>query len=341
MQNTQTPYRKSSPLNAWNHVPKTRFTFFLSAIFLLIGSLPHTVYSSENSPASQTVGKNSSTMDSGSDLSALKEKFQKVIISSLQAQKVPFKKFSWLATKEIASNVTAFPFSLEIGNRKIVSVVYLVNGRYLVTSPLLDVSQNYKPVPDIPPPSPIAMDLSSSLFPLDRFPTTGNPSSPSRVIEFGDDQCPTCRKWNQEEEDKLRKDPSIQFTYIPLPLVTIHHNALKAAVFEMCVFRNKPQAFWNVHDLLNRRVELESVDEKDLDGVLSGLISSQGLPATKMNQCILDQEPLVDIQKADDILTQRTGIPSTPTFIIGSHVRTGFISYEEIKKILGPNSTSR
>ncbi len=280
-------------------------------------------------------------MDSGSDLSALKEKFQKVIISSLQAQKVPFKKFSWLATKEIASNVTAFPFSLEIGNRKIVSVVYLVNGRYLVTSPLLDVSQNYKPVPDIPPPSPIAMDLSSSLFPLDRFPTTGNPSSPSRVIEFGDDQCPTCRKWNQEEEDKLRKDPSIQFTYIPLPLVTIHHNALKAAVFEMCVFRNKPQAFWNVHDLLNRRVELESVDEKDLDGVLSGLISSQGLPATKMNQCILDQEPLVDIQKADDILTQRTGIPSTPTFIIGSHVRTGFISYEEIKKILGPNSTSR
>lgn len=50
-------------------------------------------------------------------------------------QKVPFKNFTWLDPKEVTGNVTAFPFAIDIGNKRIVSVVYLVNGRYLATSP--------------------------------------------------------------------------------------------------------------------------------------------------------------------------------------------------------------
>ena len=42
-------------------------------------------------------------------------------------QKVPFKNFTWLDPKEITGNVTAFPFAIDIGNKRIVSVVYLVN----------------------------------------------------------------------------------------------------------------------------------------------------------------------------------------------------------------------
>ncbi|MHB8543683.1 MAG: thioredoxin domain-containing protein [Leptospirales bacterium] len=269
------------------------------------------------------------------DQVALQEKFQKVIISSLTLQKVPFKKFSWLASKEISQNVTAFPFSLEVGNRRIVSVVYLVNGRYLATSPLLDITNDYKPVPEIPPPTLLAMNISSSLFQLSDFPSSGKSGQITQVIEFGDDQCPTCRKWNRNEEEKVLKDPAIHFTYIPLPLVTIHHNALKAAIFEMCAFELKPSSFWTIHDLLNRRVELGSVDSKDLGSVLSGLVSSQSLPATKMNQCTTDQRPLATIERADNTLIQHTGIPSTPTFVIAGHVKSGYLTYEEIKKLLG------
>lgn len=266
---------------------------------------------------------------------ALQEKFKKVITSSLTLQKVPYKKFSWLDPKEISQNVTAFPFSIEIGNRRIVSVVYLVNERYLVTSPLLDITNNYKPVPEIPPPTPLAMNISSSVFHLSSFPSSGNPNATAQVIEFGDDQCSICRKWNRNEEEKILKDPAIHFTYIPLPLITIHHNALKAAIFEMCTFRLKPSRFWKIHNLLNRRVELGSVEGKDLDSLLAGLVSSQSLPATKMNQCTTEQTPLADIETADNSLTRRTGIPSTPTFIIGGHIKTGYLTYEEIKKILG------
>lgn len=265
----------------------------------------------------------------------LQEKFKQVIVSSLTLQKVPFKKFSWLAPKEISQNVTAFPFSLEVGNRKIVSVVYLVNGRYLATSPLLDITNDYKPVPEIPPPTLLAMDVSSSLFNLASFPSSGKSSQTAQVIEFGDDQCPTCRKWNRNEESKLLVDPAIHYTYIPLPLVTVHHNALKAAIFEMCAFELKPSSFWKIHDLLNRRVELGSVNSKDLDSVLAGLVSSQSLPATKMNQCTTEQKPLATIETADNTLIQHTGIPTTPTFLIGGHVKSGYLTYEEIKKLLG------
>ncbi|MHB1285684.1 MAG: thioredoxin domain-containing protein [Leptospirales bacterium] len=284
---------------------------------------------------SSTLQPVQSSPSSPSNQVALQEKFKKVITSSLTLQKVPFKKFSWLDPKEISQNVTAFPFSLEIGNRRIVSVVYLVNGRYLATSPLLDITNNYKPVPEIPPPTLLSMNISSSLFKLSSFPSSGNPNLASQVIMFGDDQCPICRKWNRNEEEKMLKDPAIHFTYIPLPLVSIHHNALQSAIFEMCAFSLKPDSFWKVHDLLNRRVELDSVDSKDLDSLLSGLISSQSLPAKKMNQCIAEQKPLSDIEGADNVLTQRIGIPSTPTFIIGGHVKTGYLTYEEIKNTLG------
>jgi protein-disulfide isomerase len=266
---------------------------------------------------------------------ALQEKFRKVITSSLTMQKVPFKNFTWLDPKEVTGNVTAFPFAIDIGNKRIVSVVYLVNGRYLATSPLLDITDNYKPVPPIPPPSLISMNIPSSLFSLEKFPSSGKPSDTALVIEFGDDQCPVCRKWNQNEEQKVLQDPSIRFTYIPMPLVTIHQNALKAALFEMCAYQIRPSSFWTIHDLLNRRVELGSVDEKDLDGVLNGLASSQALPATKMNQCMSEQSPLPDIETADNTLTQKTGIPTTPTFIVGGQVKTGYLTYGEIKKLLG------
>lgn len=266
---------------------------------------------------------------------ALQDKFRKVITSSLTMQKVPFKNFTWLDPKEVTGNVTAFPFAIDIGNRRIVSVVYLVNGRYLATSPLLDITDNYKPVPAIPPPTPISMNIPSSAFSLATFPSSGKVSDTAEVIEFGDDQCPVCRKWNQNEEQKVLHDTSIRFTYIPMPLVNIHQNALKAALFEMCAFRIRPSSFWTIHDLLNRRVELGSVEEKDLDGVLSGIMSSQALPATKMNQCMDQQIPLSDIETADNTLTQKTGIPSTPTFIVGGRVKTGYISYEDMKKLLG------
>lgn len=308
--------------------------FGFSILFLtppVLGVHSNLAFGDTPPPLAQKNGPGKST---ATGQAALQDKFRKVITSSLTMQKVPYKNFNWLDPKEISANVTAFPFALDIGNRRIVSVVYLVNGRYLATSPLLDITNNYKPVPNIPPPTPISMNMPSSAFPLASFPSTGKADSPAQVIEFGDDQCPVCRKWNSNEEQKVLSDASIHFTYIPLPLVTIHQNALKSALFEMCAFRIRPSSFWTIHDLLNRRVELGSVDDKDLDGVLSGLMSSQGLPATKMNQCMNRQDPLADIENADNMLTQKTGIPSTPTFIIGGKVKTGYVSYEDIRKLL-------
>ena len=304
--------------------------FFIAVHFL---NFPGTPRAYADTP--QTASKTPSGQRSTTGQAALQDKFRKVITSSLTMQKVPFKNFTWLDPKEITGNVTAFPFAIDIGNRRIVSVVYLVNGRYLATSPLLDITDNYKPVPAIPPPSPISMNIPSSAFSLEKFPSSGKVSDTAQVIEFGDDQCPVCRRWNQNEEQKVLKDTSIRFTYIPMPLVTIHQNALKAALFEMCAFQIRPSSFWTIHDLLNRRVELGSVEEKDLDGVLTGLMSSQALPATKMNQCMNEQSPLSDIEKADNTLTQNTGIPSTPTFIVGGRVKTGYLSYEDMKKLLG------
>jgi protein-disulfide isomerase len=270
----------------------------------------------------------------------MQAKFQKVLEQSMALQRVPAKSLTWMAPKQISKSIKAFPFSIDIGNNRIFSTVYLIDNQYFVTTPILDTKDNFRPVPDISPPMPIDLSISPSLFPLGNFPSSGSPNAQNTLIEFADDQCHTCRKWNREVLPLVQKEKNIRFVYIPYPIVVLHPNALDAAIFEMCAEQTLPGSFWDVHNLLNNRIELGSLSKDQMDSALKGIIATKTLPAAKMNACIKTQQPLAEIQGADDTLLSHTGIPNVPTFIADGHVVTGYQSLENIKKLFVLKSPS-
>ncbi len=302
-------------------------------------ALPNTAMAdtSTKQPATKQTPKDVGMTDSDR---AMQAKFQKVLEQSMALQRVPAKSLTWMAPKQISKSIKAFPFSIDIGNNRIFSTVYLIDNQYFVTTPILDTKDNFRPVPDISPPMPIDLSISPSLFPLGNFPSSGSPNAQNTLIEFADDQCHTCRKWNREVLPLVQKEKNIRFVYIPYPIVVLHPNALDAAIFEMCAEQTLPGSFWDVHNLLNNRIELGSLSKDQMDSALKGIIATKTLPAAKMNACIKTQQPLAEIQGADDTLLSHTGIPNVPTFIADGHVVTGYQSLENIKKLFVLKSPS-
>ncbi len=272
------------------------------------------------------------------DPAALQKRFQKVILDSLARQRIPYRDFAWLAPKAVDNDILALPFSIIVGAQKIVLPVYIINHRYLVTTPLLDITRHYAVVPSIPPPQPVSLFIPSSTFMLDKFPSTGPVNAPHSLIMFGDEQCSTCRRWNREVQDKVTSDSSIRFTYIPYPQTTVHRNSLDAAIFEMCVYEEKPMAFWTIHNQLDQRVDLKNIDKAGLKPIFSGFMVQAGLPTPKVQACIDQSRPLPDISRAGDTLTSHIGVPSTPVFIVDGQVKSGYLSYDDIKQIFAQES---
>ena len=337
-QPVRSPKKRLVPISqgrSLNPVTCALFIALASTLILLTGTRLEKA-GAETPPAPispQTAGPQS-------DPAALQIRFEKVIKDSLVRQRIPFSQFSWLAPKAVNSDILALPFSIVVGAQKITLPVYIIDHRYLVTTPLLDITQHNAVVQNIPPPVQVSLFIPSTTFPMDQFPATGPASAPHSLIEFGDDQCHTCRKWNREVEEEILKDKTIRFTYIPYPLASVHKNALGAAIFEMCVFQAKPGAFWNVHDQLNRRVDLKNVDDKALKPIFSGFMLQAGIASPAVNSCMEQQEPLPLISRAGDSLTSRIGVPTAPIFIIDGHVRSGYLSAEEIRKTFATGASS-
>ncbi len=310
------------------------FAGILSGPSLFPENPDNIVLAQDASLPKKTPGSDTAPEPLGNDPATFQARLKKVILESLARQRIPYKNFVWMAPKVVDSAILALPFSVDVGAQKIILPVYVINHRYLVTTPLLDIARHYSVVPSIPPPQPIALSLSSTEFDLDSFPSTGKKDAPHLVILFGDEQCGPCRRWNRKEEESVRKDPSIRFVYIPYPQVTIHRNALPAALFEMCAFEAKPAAFWTIHDQIDRRVELKDIDKAGLTPIFSGFMLQAGVSTTAVKRCMDESRPLPTISKAGNTLAAKMGVPTPPVFILDGQVRQGYLTYAEIKQAL-------
>lgn len=316
----------------------------ISAPGLFPENKDNTLLAAETPPPTTVPPSKGPTEEIGTDPVSFQNRLKKIILDSLSRQRIPYKNFVWLTPKAVDSAILALPFSVDVGAQKIVLPVYVINHRYLVTTPLLDIARHYAVVPSIPPPQPIALSLASTNFDLEKFPSNGKKDAPHLVILFGDEQCAACRRWNRQEEASIRKDPTIRFVYIPYPQGTIHKNALTAAIFEMCAFQAKPSSFWSIHDQIDRRVEMKNIDKAGLTPIFSGFMLQAGIPTGAVKRCMDESRPLETISKAGNTLGERIGVPAPPVFLIDGQVKQGYMTYAQIKQSMsaakGPVTTS-
>ena len=146
-------------------------------------------------------------------------------------------------------------------------------------------------------------------------PVLGDPSSPVTIVEFGDYQCPFCKRWNENTkpaiEQNLIETGKVSLIYVDFAIIgsdsiTIHAGSYCAAEQDL---------YWEYHDFAYANQGHENdgwANSENLKLLVSGI---DGLDVDSFNKC-LDSKKYEQQIKDNKKIASDAGARSTPTFII-------------------------
>ena len=194
-------------------------------------------------------------------------------------------------------------------------VVILLGGGGLAFLNKLQADQNTPPTPPSPPP-PMSSAQIDELFGKARH-QKGGADSKFTIVEFGDFQCPSCRRAFNNTMVKLEGDktfPSFRLGFINLPLVKMHERAMPAA--EAAEAADKQGKYWPMFDAL-----FATPSEGLEDSKIIAAAKTAGLDLKKFDtdrKATTAIKPLID---GDLAIADSQHIDTTPTFMI--HDKSG------------------
>lgn len=160
----------------------------------------------------------------------------------------------------------------------------------------------------------------------------GDSNAKMTVIEFGDFQCPFCRRFFLQTEPQFIEEyvdtGKVRFAYRHFPLSS-HQNAQISAEAAECA-ADQGQ-FWGYHDILFTRSDDDGVG---LDvASLKGYAKELGLNTATFNSCLDDGTKSAFIQ-AEVTESSTAGVSGTPTFYINGNLYAGAHPYSTFRKII-------
>lgn len=156
-------------------------------------------------------------------------------------------------------------------------------------------------------------------------PTLGPKDAPVTVIEFGDFQCPFCKR-SEDAVKAIREKygDRIKLVYMDFPL-SFHPHAMPAANAARCA--EAQGKFWQYHDALF--ADQSKLEPNDLKAAAKTL----GLDTAKFNACFDKNEYDQAIQK-DLEEGHRLNVNGTPTFFINGRELVGAQPAESFVSII-------
>jgi protein-disulfide isomerase len=154
------------------------------------------------------------------------------------------------------------------------------------------------------PPEKIQMSVGNGWY------VTGSADAPVTLVEFGDIQCPYCKKFHTQAFADLKKSyidtGKVRFVSRDLPL-EFHPFAMKAAEAARCA--GDQGKYWELRDALYTNGAPPS------DDVISKAVETLALDAKGFQSCLDSHKYKADVQKdASDAATLQ--ISGTPTFVV-------------------------
>jgi protein-disulfide isomerase len=147
---------------------------------------------------------------------------------------------------------------------------------------------------------------------IQEAPRLGSHEARIALIEFGDFECPFCRKHANTVLPHLKEkfiDPGIaSYYYLHLPLSNLHPHATDAARAAQCV--TSQGRFWDLHDLLFASEPTSLQPEP-----LRKLVASLRIDLEAFDTCVggATERIASDLAQAN-----RLGINATPAFVLGT-----------------------
>ena len=157
-------------------------------------------------------------------------------------------------------------------------------------------------------------------------PSLGPADAPVTIIEFGDYECPFCRRLEPTLESVLKQySHQVRFVFRNFPLTQIHPDAMHAAEAAVCA--QQQGKFWPMHDAIYADTAPLSI------ATLRALAKQVGLDSQKFELCVRSPAPVklinADIQAGDDL-----AVEGTPTLFINGRYINGAVPREQLVSVI-------
>jgi len=146
-------------------------------------------------------------------------------------------------------------------------------------------------------------------------PVLGDASSPVTIVEFGDYQCPFCKRWNETTKPAVVRNlidaGKACLIYVDFPI--IGPDSLKVHAGSYCA--EEQGLYWQYHDFVYENQGHENdgwANSKNLKMLVNDL---DGLDTELFNEC-LDSKKYVQRVNDNKNIAIDTGARSTPSFVI-------------------------
>ncbi len=154
-------------------------------------------------------------------------------------------------------------------------------------------------------------------------PSRGPKDSPVMIVEFGDLQCPACKKAQPTIEQLVAAEPKARFVFQNFPL-EMHNWAAKGADYADCVSRASSDAFWTfVAKAYDQQPQItaENADEK-----LTAIANDSGLKGADIAACAAKPETKARVDASIE-LGKSVEVTGTPTLFVNGR-RIGNVEEE-------------
>ena len=146
-------------------------------------------------------------------------------------------------------------------------------------------------------------------------PVLGDTSSPVTIVEFGDYQCPFCKRWNETTKPAIEKNlietGKASMIFVDFPIIgpdsiTVHAGSYCAAEQEL---------YWKYHDFVYTSQGHENDGWASPNNLKTIVLGIDGLDADSFNEC-LDSKKYEQRVNENKKIASDAGARSTPSFII-------------------------
>ena len=157
-------------------------------------------------------------------------------------------------------------------------------------------------------------------------PSQGSGDAPVTIVEFGDYQCPYCRRLEPTLASVLKQySHEVHFVFRNFPLTQIHPEALHAAQAAVCA--DEQGKFWPMHDAIYADTAPLGIPS------LRALAKKVGLDQQKFDACVRSQAPNKvirgDMQAGDEL-----DVEGTPTLFVDGRYLNGAVPREQLVSVI-------
>ena len=166
-------------------------------------------------------------------------------------------------------------------------------------------------------------------------PSRGAANPSVTIVEFGDLQCPACKRAQPTIEKLMADVPNARLVFEQFPLTQLHKWAMTAAKYAACVDKQSKDAFWKYIDTVyEHQDEMEPMSVEQVEPKLKQYAGDVGVNADQVQKCTQDSSTEAEIF-ASEGLGHEVDVTGTPTlFINGRKIgNVGGVPYDTLKDI--------